>query len=267
MSNFFDDLLTRNLGEAATILPRLPARFETPAAPPLVQDAEEEPNALEWPRQSRSQPSLPPTSQQDRLIPPEQQRTSPPPPAAQSIQPAHLRRATPQSDEDTPPAVLPLPRPPKQVADTPVDVSHKHHTPTERASTPRVDQDQPAPAIPSQRRDSPPAIEPQPTPALEVASPQISHQARSTALPMDIAAPVPYVVSSPPLSTDTSAPISKSAPTPTSSITVRVHIGRIEVHAPRPEPQTSAPRPPAPRPATPLRPARSLDDYLQRKGR
>lgn len=233
MSTFLDDLLLRNLGEEAVIRPRLPARFEAEGAGVGAGE--------------QGSVSLAPTSGESdgeaRQLP-----TAAPPVRAQTYLPepaqpvAVERRRVPPVEE--------RPVAPRQ----PV-------TPTPRVIVPGAVQMEPSTESVQPQTRAPVVREVERTETAQMVEPlTVTPPALS---PAPEPSPMPAMQGNAPLAPK-EPPRETGAPSP---VSVRVHIGRVEVQTPTPAPRPEPQRMPAARTAAPLRPAVSLDQYLTRRGR
>ncbi|GAB4574792.1 MAG: hypothetical protein Kow0077_23100 [Anaerolineae bacterium] len=237
MSDFVRRLVThaRAYDDDQAIQPRLPARFED-------WDAEEAPpDAL--PQTPATEHAAPParraTVPAPEAAPPP--RAGPPPIPAEAAHPPDRPHAAPETpNARAEPAIPPVPSPAHAVigqAERRVEVTI---TRREVIEAPPVDPAVPLPPDPVAPQETPPAPP-------------------SAAAPAD---PIPPAVQPAPLHmADITAQVDTA---PTGGHVVKVSIGRIEVHIPRPAPQPApgaakAPRKPA------FRPAMSLSDYLNRQ--
>lgn len=186
------------------------------------------------------------------------------PPATETPTDAALAALAPAAAPAATPPAAPAPPAPPLVARERI-TTRELQTIRETTIRPAIaTTEPPAPPAPAERRQALGiTIKPSNSPKPERGEPvtPAEAQARATA-PAPPAAPQPIALPIAPL-----MPQPQAEPTPAArpiAPVVQVRIGRVELHGPAPA--ASPPRPPAPRSApAPVRPVRSLDDYLRRR--
>ena len=234
MSTFLDDLLLRNLREDAVIRPRLPSRFEAQGvdleAGELGSMGLTEPIGIPE-DESRELPMRVPAAPALRPHVPE------------PLQPVAVERRRVQPVDDDAPVLPRQPAATSSQASAPgaarMETTVEVAPPVQGRVAGRVERQEPAPPV-EPLPVTPPALSPAPEP-----SPKVIAKGNA-----------PVALKEPPREASASSPVS-----------VRVHIGRIEVQTPQPAPRPEPQRTPVARTAAPLRPAVSLDQYLTRRGR
>jgi hypothetical protein len=252
MSGFFESVAARARGEASTIRPRLPSRFESADAGAELFELNIETTAA---------PRVPPDP-------------AAPPAAASDSRPAIAQRGETTSPAAAPPAarvetvevparpVAPVPRAPRTPEAAPEIHAFAQPPPavtrTSEVSSPATVPSAPLHSTETTARQGPRAAPP-PDPAVEPMPVATFASRVEYALPVATARPAPAEPAPvrPPRAERRAAGLA----TPREETTVHVSIGRIEVRAPpaAPEPRRREPR---------ASPVMTLEDYLQsRRGR